>query len=310
MAPALKGAGILLLLGALVFFGARFFAGGEEGSVVDAIERVATTDDPSYCAEGVTQAYLEQVSGLPGEAAYGACVATASEPALTADAVEVSDIRIDGDDATAIVSYEGSTYDGSTLEVGLVRERGGWRLDSRLGFETLDRDRLGAALRATLAAPPTSLSPAGARCAAGRLTELGDAALESALLASDPSTYTEAVVACDRDAYLETIASGLDSAGYPESLGTCVRSELGELGDPALVAVLGNPVAYTRVALDCDRDAFIGVQRQIVVAEGAGEEEADCVASKLDELGDQEIARTSIDGEVLERIYAECGIGN
>jgi hypothetical protein len=74
------------------------------------------------------------------------------------------------------------------------------------------------------------------------------------------------------------------------------------------VALLDDPVAYTRVAVECDRDAVLGSYGDFVVDDGASAEAGDCVVSHLDELSDQEIARTAVAPGEFDRIYAECGI--
>jgi hypothetical protein len=304
----LKWVALVVVLGVVAFWAVRLLGGDDESEVAAAIERVATSDDPAVCTESATQAYLEQVSGLPGDAAVTACIQTAGEPALSPDAVEVSEVTIDGDDATALVAYEGSSLSGATVEVALVRVDGEWLVDQRVEFEGLDREALAAGLRETLAAPPTSLTAAGAECASERLLALSKAGLQSALLSADTSTYIKAIVVCDRDAYLDSVTADLVDQGYPEDLAACVRDELDGGSDDALVALLDDPVAYTRINLRCDRDGFLQAYRDLVVSEGASADAGDCVASKLAEMSDAEIAKASVAGAELEEIYAECGI--
>ena len=304
----LKWVAAVVVLAVAAFWVVRLVGGGDEAGVEEAIEAVATSDDPAVCTESATQAYLEQVTGLPGDAAVTACIQTASEPGLLADGVEVIEITIDGDNATALATYDGSTLSGATIQVGLVKSGDEWQLDSRIAMESVDREELAAGLRETLAAPPTSLTEPGAECAAGRLVGLGDAALESALISSDTSTYSKAIIACDRVGYLDSLARDLSAGGYSESLAECVRGRLDAESDGALVGLLDDPVGYTELALACDRDAVLAAYGDLVVSDGESEDAGRCVVSHLDELSDAEIARTAVEIGELDRIYAECGI--
>ena len=299
----------VVAIAVVAFWIVRATAGDEEGAVAQAIDAVATSDDPAVCTDRVTQAYLEQVTGLPADAAVAACIQTAAEPALQADAVDVSEVTIDGDAATAKVTYDGTTLNGSTLEVGLVRADGEWLLDQRIGFESLDRSAVAEGVRAVLAEPPTDLSAAGAECATERLMALSKAGLESALISADTTAYSKAIIVCDRAGYLDSLAADLAASGYPDSLVECIRAELDRGSDDVLVALLGDPVAYTRVAIDCDRESLLGTYGDQVVAAGASRDAGDCIVSRYEELSDAEIARTAVDAEEIDRVYAQCGVG-
>jgi hypothetical protein len=137
---------------------------------------------------------------------------------------------------------------------------------------------------------------------------LSKAGLESTLISADTSAYTKAVIVCDRASYLDTLGSDLAAQGYPDELVACVREKLDRGSDDALVALLDDPVAYTKLALGCDREAVLEAYGGLVESDGASPEAGDCVAAKLGELSDAQIARTSVAGGALEEIYAECGI--
>ena len=237
-----------------------------------------------------------------------ACIQTASEPGLLADGVEVTEITIDGDNATALATYDGSTLSGATIQVGLVKYGDEWQLDSRIAMESVDREELAAGLRETLAAPPTSLTEPGAECAAGRLVGLGDAALESALISSDTSTYSKAIIACDRVGY--SIRWPATSA--PAGTRNRWRSASAAASTPRATArwsacstipwaTRSSPSPAT--ATPSSRPTATS-SSPTVRASDAGR----CVVSHLDELSDAEIARTAVEIGELDRIYAECGI--
>jgi hypothetical protein len=304
----LKWFAAVVLVAVAAFWIVRLAGGGNdhEAAITATIEEVATSDDASYCTRYTTQAYLEQVSGLPGDAAVTACVETAADEALVADRVEVSKIVVDGSAATAEVTYEGTAYDGSTIRVALVESGGEWLLDGRQGFVSIDREGLEAGLRETFASAPTSLSPRGAECAAERIASLDDAGIEAALLSSDTSAYTGAIIACDRESYLDGFDADLLAFRYPQSLVGCIRADLDRRSDVDLAAVLDDPVEYTLVGLDSDRDGVIEAYGDLIVAEGAEPEVGECASARLAELTDEEIAQTAVDAAALDRIYAEC----
>ena len=120
--------------------------GGDNGSSEDedqitaAIERAATSGDPAACTEVQTAKFTQQTSGEPSQSAAAAvksCQRDASDTA--ADKVEVTDIEVDGDSATAKAEATGSVFDGQTLDIALVKEGDQWKLDEFKGFEDFDR---------------------------------------------------------------------------------------------------------------------------------------------------------------------------
>ena len=244
----------------------------------------------------MTQAYLEQVTGLPGDAAVTACLQTASEPALLADGVEVSDVVIDGDDATALVDLrrlDALRRDRSRSRSSRWTASGSSTSASPSRASTARRSAPACA-RPSPRRPRTSPEE-GADCAADRILALSKAGLESTLISSDTSAYAKAIIVCDRASYLDSLVADLTDTGYSEELAACVRDELDRGSDDALVALLDDPVAYTEIAIGCDRDAVLRAYGDLVVADGAGEEAGRCVVAHLGELSDNEIARTSVE---------------
>ncbi|MGH2803551.1 MAG: hypothetical protein ACRDL4_10965, partial [Thermoleophilaceae bacterium] len=62
----------------------------DDTQITWAIEAVATSTDPRDCPELRTLAYMEQVSGLPGEAAIAGCRLSVATGVSTASGVAVS----------------------------------------------------------------------------------------------------------------------------------------------------------------------------------------------------------------------------
>jgi hypothetical protein len=85
-----------------------------------------TLDAALICDELVTDRYVRT--------AYGAregCIA-AQKPGALADSVEITEVEGSGDSASAVTIPSGGPYDGVEVEVELVNEPGGWRVDSLL----------------------------------------------------------------------------------------------------------------------------------------------------------------------------------
>jgi hypothetical protein len=110
----------------------------DEDEISAAIERAATSGDPAACTDSQTANFNAQVnSGDQGDPTAN-CEQDAADTA--ADSVEVTNIQVDGDSATADLAANGSILDGQTLDVGLVKEGDQWKLDSISGFTEFDRE--------------------------------------------------------------------------------------------------------------------------------------------------------------------------
>lgn len=101
---------------------------GRPTSIENTLEAVFTgsLDAALICDELVTERYVRS--------AYGAregCIA-AQKPGALADSVEIADVEEAGGSASAVAIPTGGPYDGVEVEVELVREPGGWRVDSLL----------------------------------------------------------------------------------------------------------------------------------------------------------------------------------
>jgi len=115
----------------------------DEDQITKAIEFDATSGDPKACTEVQTQRFTDQTSGgsgLTGQAAVQSCEKDAASS--VADKVEVSDINVDGSSATAKAAVTGSVFDGQTIDIGLVKENGQWKLDEFKGVEDFNREAM------------------------------------------------------------------------------------------------------------------------------------------------------------------------
>lgn len=135
-----------LLLAAVLFaLASGLYACGDSASdeerVAGTIEAASAHAEPEDCTELMTQAYVEQMTADEGVEAVEGCeenAGSASPP------VEVSEIEVDGSNATADVTYSKGdfAFAGQTLTVALVEEDGGWKLDRNVRFAKLDQRKV------------------------------------------------------------------------------------------------------------------------------------------------------------------------
>ena len=166
----------------------------DEAQITEAIELAATSGQPSICTEQQTQRFNEQVTGEGGEAATTRCEETAAE--TPAEDVEVTEIEIDGDAATAEAVFTGSFFDGQTLELGLVREDDQWKLDEAIGFVDLDRGAFLNGMRTSLQEEGGGAPKRTIDCVLGNVEALSDEQFEALFLDSDPGLDSQVFGTC------------------------------------------------------------------------------------------------------------------
>ncbi len=160
--------------------------------ITEQIDFAATSGDPTACTDAQTLKFTEQTTFESGQAAIASCMKNASS---TSDSVDVSDIVVDGDRATATVAVTGSTYDGQTLEMSLVKEDGLWKVDSIDGFRDFDAAKFAAAFAAEVA-KSGDLTAAQAKCVSENLTSGGAETIKQALLSGDTAKLSSVFGGC------------------------------------------------------------------------------------------------------------------
>ena len=162
----------------------------DQDQITKQIQFAATSGDPKACTTAQTQHFTDQTSGDngTGTAAVRTCEQDASQG--VADKVDVSDISVDGDNATAKVAITGSVFDGQTLNVALVKEGGTWKLDDFKGFEGFNRDAMIASLSAELG--KQGLPSQGVDCIKTQLEKQSDQQLQQFFL--NPSSTGAAAI--------------------------------------------------------------------------------------------------------------------
>jgi hypothetical protein len=132
-------AGLALATAALSACGSSNDNSADNDQITATITKSATSGDPAVCTELQTPAFNAQTSGGNGNGdPTKACEKQAADTA--AKTVDVTNIKIDGDKATADVAATGSILDGQTIEVGLVKEGSQWKLDKVDSFTAFNRD--------------------------------------------------------------------------------------------------------------------------------------------------------------------------
>ncbi len=172
--------------------------GGDDGSdyedqITEAIETAATSSDPSVCTELQTQRFNEQSTGETGDAALESCREEVGD--APAESVEVSSIAVDGDAATAEAAVTGSFLDGSTVEIGLVKEGERWKLDELTGFAEFDRAGFEAAFAEEVRSDE-EIPPKAADCIVDRFQGFSDQEAQEFLLQPDESGGEELFTPC------------------------------------------------------------------------------------------------------------------
>jgi len=165
----------------------------DEDQITAAIEEAATSGDPAACTEVQTQNFLEQTVGATGEDAVAACEEDAGD--TVADEVEVSNIEIDGDTATADAAVTGSTFDGQTLDLALIKDGDQWKLDGFAGFAEFDREALAASFIEQISIDP-EVPPQVVPCLEEQIQKFSDEELQSFFVESDSSVAEELFGPC------------------------------------------------------------------------------------------------------------------
>jgi hypothetical protein len=132
-------AGIALLV--LVLPLALTACGGgsdDEGDITDVIQTSVKSTDPADCTKLATQQFVNQTEFSIGAQAIKECQDDAADTSDDPDSVDVTDIKVDGDNATANVAFTGGSFGGSTLAVALVKDGNQWKLDRITDIVNLD----------------------------------------------------------------------------------------------------------------------------------------------------------------------------
>lgn len=170
-------------------------SGDDEAAIEEVIENAATTSDPSKCTEFQTAAFNEQNQGASGKEALEACEEGAEESETVAKSVGVSNVKVDGETATAEARMAGSSMNGQAVEIELAKEGGTWKLNKFLGFAHYDGKAMGEALEEKLG-EEEGISASLVKCMGQGVAGLSQSEAESLAFEKELKPIEEMVGTC------------------------------------------------------------------------------------------------------------------
>ncbi len=171
----------------------------EDSDITEAITQAATEDTAQSCTELQTQEFTEQTEFSTGEDAVTSCEESAGDGDTAGDTVDVETIEVDGDAATADVTFTGGGLDGQQLAVSLVKEDEQWKLDSLDEFIVFDKAAFTSALLEQAADDPDT-PPNVVTCVEEQLGAASEEDLQTAFLSGDEQQLVGLFGTCFGDA--------------------------------------------------------------------------------------------------------------
>jgi predicted small secreted protein len=170
--------------------------GDDETAIAEAIEKSATSSDPSKCTEFQTEEFNEQDQAVSGKKALKACEESAEESESPAESVDVSNIKVDGETATADAAVSGSALNGQSVEIEMADEAGQWKLNKFLGFAKFDAKALSEGLEEQFEGQE-GISPALAKCVTEGFAEVSQEEAESMAFEGNTEAIEELAEGCE-----------------------------------------------------------------------------------------------------------------
>jgi hypothetical protein len=168
----------------------------DEGKIEDAIQTSATSSDPSNCTKLQTRKFDEQNSETEGAAAVAECEKESEDEEDQAESVEVSNVSVNGEDASAEVALSGGGLDGQTLEIDLIKDGSDWRLDEIVSFTDYDPKKLGEAFEERFEDEEVEIPAKIASCLAEAFGSASQSEAEELLFSGSQDAIEELVVNC------------------------------------------------------------------------------------------------------------------
>jgi hypothetical protein len=156
----------LALLALVIPLGIAACGGDDDGGgsddtakIIAAIETSVFSTDPADCTRLQTQRFLEQSEYEVGQEAVQSCEEDAADTSDQPDSVDVTDVQVDGDNATAAVAFQGGPIGTATVDLALVREGDQWKLDQITGVRDIDLESFKQAFSEEIEASPDIPAP-------------------------------------------------------------------------------------------------------------------------------------------------------
>ena len=170
-------------------------SGDGEGEIEEAIETSATSTNPADCKKLNTQEFMEQTTQESGGAAVKECEEEAKN-GEGAKSVRVSEVEVDGSDATAEVALSGGNLDGQALELALVKDGDQWKLNEVVEFTKFNQAELVEVLEEGLSESSSEVNPKLAGCVIDAFKQGSQAEVENLLFGGSSGTLEEVFEAC------------------------------------------------------------------------------------------------------------------
>jgi hypothetical protein len=184
----------ILLLSALAL-AACGSSGDSKGEIEEAIKTSATSTDPADCKKLNTEKFMEQTTQESGSAAVKECEEEAKN-GEGAESVRVSEVEVDGSDATAEVALSGGSLDGQALELALVKDGDQWQLNEVVEFTKFNQAKLVEVLEEGLSEPSAEVDPRFASCVIDAFKQGSQAEVEDLLFEGSSGAFEETFEAC------------------------------------------------------------------------------------------------------------------
>jgi hypothetical protein len=180
-----------LCLAAIALAASLVACGGGGGSsdqsdITSAINTSVKLSNPADCTKYETQAYMEQIHFTKGPTAVQACQKSATDTRDNPSSVDVTNVQVNGERATANVAFHGGGFDGSTLAVQLVKVGGQWKLDKITDIPHFDLAGFVHSFTARQARDQ-HVSPQALQCLTTQLNSAGADNVKHALISGDPT---------------------------------------------------------------------------------------------------------------------------
>jgi hypothetical protein len=169
----------------------------DETAISEAIEKSATTSDPSNCTKYQTEEFNEQDQHESGNA-LKACEESSEENEEQAESVTVSNIKVNGESATAVAEIEGSPLNGESVEIEMANEEGTWKLNQFLGFVNYEGQALAETFEAGLE-EEEGVTPAIAKCVSEGFAEMSQQEAEAVVFESETEGLEELAKSCQSE---------------------------------------------------------------------------------------------------------------
>lgn len=236
--PRPKGIAIALAVAgiALAVFGLTQLTSGDpeaapsERALIEAVlTRSFTQSNPAHCEELYTQALMDQLSFGTGPIAQRNCVEQEEQTGGEADAVSISRMSIDGEQAVATVAIDGGAMDQASIRVELARDEAGWKLH-QLARIDLDRDAYMDSLATRYL--EDGLTQVEATCVAERVArQYPVREIEQSFMDQEQAAEPDVSLGCLttdtlREKMIEGVREGWAERGLPADLRDCMLTSL------------------------------------------------------------------------------------